>query len=259
MTPSELRTLIESFSANGLIAPSPIVRIGGPDANEGPSVSNVVVTPTSKGLTLSFDYAQRNDSSWSPLAIGLYSGTAPALNSSTYTSKGYGLLGDANGTPEPVIDYVAPQPGVISSGSFSKTFTGPRTKDLTVIVFASRICDCLGGTVFAAGATVKALPKATPGKVTLTGKSFKKGTKPTVTVKVGKLSTGAYPSGKITVKVAGKTVGTKILKSSAKGKVSVKLTKKYSHSIKAKATFTPSKPDAVKSRSSSTVTIKVKR
>ncbi len=228
-------------------------------ANEGPIVSNVVVSPTSTGLTVKFDYAQRNDSSWAPLGIGLYSGPAPALNSSTYTSKGYGLLENSNGIGDPVIDYVAPQPGVISSGSFSQTFTGPRTKDLTVIVFTSRICDCMGGTVFAAGATVKALPKAVPGKVTVTGKAFKKGSKPTVTVKVGKLNTGAYPAGTVTVKVAGKTVGKKALKASAKGKVTVKLTKRYSKTIKVKATFTPSKPDAVKSRSSSTVKIKVKR
>ncbi|MDQ8042950.1 MAG: hypothetical protein AAGC49_15190, partial [Brevundimonas sp.] len=111
--------------------------------------------------------------------------------------------------------------------------------------------------VSAVGATLRVV-KAAPSSVKVSGKAFAKKTRPTVSVSVGKLSNGAYPVGKVKVYVGGKAVTTVTLKSSAHGKVSVKLPKTYSTSIKVKATFTPSDTHNVSSKTSATLTISTK-
>jgi hypothetical protein len=98
------------------------------------------------------------------------------------------------------------------------------------------------------------ITKATTSKVTVSGKKFKKNSKPTVTIKVAKLNNGQYPVGKVGVYVGGKLVKTANLYVSAKGTVKVTLPKQ-SKTIKVKAIFSGSN---VTSKSSSTVTIKRK-
>lgn len=103
-------------------------------------------------------------------------------------------------------------------------------------------------------ASTLVITKATTSKVTVSGKKFKKNSKPTVTVKVAKLNNGQYPAGKVSVYVGGKLVKTGNLYVSAKGTVKVTLPKQ-SKTIKVKAIFSGSN---VTSKSSSTVTIKRK-
>ncbi|WP_051681556.1 GH92 family glycosyl hydrolase [Cellulomonas sp. HZM] len=100
--------------------------------------------------------------------------------------------------------------------------------------------------------------KAAPSSVKVSGKAFKKSSKPKVSVTVGKLTNGSYAVGKVKVYVNGKAVKTASLKSSAHGKVSVTLPK-ASKTIKVKATFVPSDTKNVSSKSSKTVKVSVKK
>ncbi|WP_081861386.1 GH92 family glycosyl hydrolase [Cellulomonas sp. HZM] len=100
--------------------------------------------------------------------------------------------------------------------------------------------------------------KAAPSSVKVSGKAFKKSSKPNVSVTVGKLTNGSYAVGKVKVYVNGKAVKTVSLKSSAHGKVSVTLPK-ASKTIKVKATFVPSDTKNVSSKSSKTVKVSVKK
>ncbi|MDR0505044.1 MAG: glycoside hydrolase family 3 C-terminal domain-containing protein, partial [Bifidobacteriaceae bacterium] len=104
-----------------------------------------------------------------------------------------------------------------------------------------------------------AAPAAAPAKVTtqsvaVTGKAFKKATKPTVTVTV-KLSSGTA-KGKVTIYVANKKVKTV---SVTKATTKVKLSKKYSKAIKVKASYAPSAAANGTAKTSKTVTVKVKK
>lgn len=115
-------------------------------------------------------------------------------------------------------------------------------------------------TVSAASSQVLKVVKAAPSKVKVTAKKFKKGTKPKVTVTVGKLTNGQYASGTVAVYVGKKKVKTVKLKQSKKGKVTVTLPKRYKSSIKVKAKFAPSKAAAkgVSSKTSKTIKVRVK-
>lgn len=100
--------------------------------------------------------------------------------------------------------------------------------------------------------------KATSSKVTVSGKAFKKGTKPKVTVNVAKLSNGSYPVGKVTV-TSGSYSKTVTLKAANKGKITVTLGKKFSKKFKVRATFTAKDAVNVAHKNSQRVTIKVKK
>lgn len=82
---------------------------------------------------------------------------------------------------------------------------------------------------------VKAKLAKTP---TITGRKFKKNTKPKVTINLGKLNTGKYPTGKVNIYVGKKVVKTLNVKAKAKGKVTTTLPTKYAKAIKVKATYT---------------------
>ena len=107
-------------------------------------------------------------------------------------------------------------------------------------------------------ATVK-IAKATTAKVTVTGKSFARNSKPTVTVTVQMLDNGAAPVGKVTVYVKKKAVKTVTLKASKAGRVTLTLPKRYSHSISVKAKFLPGDSKNIASKTSATVKIRVKK
>ena len=91
--------------------------------------------------------------------------------------------------------------------------------------------------------------------VTVSGARFAKGTKPVVTVRVGKLDDGSRVSGTVVVTVGGKKVGSARLSSTASS-VKIRLSTMYSGTIKVKATFTPSNTSKVAPRSSSTYTLR---
>ncbi|MFC7764890.1 hypothetical protein [Leucobacter soli] len=96
------------------------------------------------------------------------------------------------------------------------------------------------GTHLAASGAVNTVKvaKAKTSKLAVSGKRFKKNGKPIVTVAVNRLNNGQYPVGKVRVQV-GSYKKTVALPASAKGKVTVKLGKKYRKSIAVKATFLP--------------------
>jgi len=74
-------------------------------------------------------------------------------------------------------------------------------------------------------------------KPTITGKAFRKNTRPKVTVTLGKLNNGTYPAGKVKVYVGSKAVKTVTITKRSKGKVSVTLPKRYAKLVKVRATY----------------------
>lgn len=99
--------------------------------------------------------------------------------------------------------------------------------------------------------------RAKVAKVAVSGKKFRKGTAPKVTVKLGKLDNGAYPVGKVTVASGGKKYSAKVTAKS-KGKVVLTL-KKATRAVKVRATFTPTDARNVAKATSAKVTVKVRR
>nr|WP_243752227.1 Ig-like domain-containing protein [Leucobacter weissii] len=87
-------------------------------------------------------------------------------------------------------------------------------------------------------ATTLTVSKARAKSISVSGKRFTKGTTPRVTVRVGKLDNGAYPVGKVRVQV-GSVKKTVSLSAAKKGRVTVKLTKKYRKGFSVTATFLP--------------------
>ncbi|WP_142122160.1 GH92 family glycosyl hydrolase [Rarobacter faecitabidus] len=113
-------------------------------------------------------------------------------------------------------------------------------------------------TVSAKSVQVFKVVKATTSKVTLKGKKFKKGSKPKVSVKVAKLSSGQWASGTVRVLVGKKVVGKAKLSVKAKGKVKITLKKRYAKAIKVKAKFVPQSTKTVAGKSSKTVKVKIR-
>lgn len=111
-------------------------------------------------------------------------------------------------------------------------------------------------TATSATATV-VVARATVTSVSISGKEFTKGTKPVVTVRVGKLDNGSRAAGVVTVTAGGVKVGSAKL-SSSKSSVTITLAKKYATSVKVKATFTPTHSSTVAPRSSSIITLRVR-
>ncbi|WP_051681632.1 GH92 family glycosyl hydrolase [Cellulomonas sp. HZM] len=94
-------------------------------------------------------------------------------------------------------------------------------------------------------------------KVTVSGSTFAKGSRPVVTVKLGKLDNGKRAGGKIAISVNGTKVTTVKIASSATS-VKVRLPKAYSSSIKVSAKFTPTSTSTTASSMSSTVRLRVR-
>jgi predicted alpha-1,2-mannosidase len=110
----------------------------------------------------------------------------------------------------------------------------------------------------ASAATFKVV-KAEPASVKITASKFKAGTKPTIKVTVGTLTSGKKPSGTVRVYVGSKVVKNVTLYSSKNGKVTITLPSKYWGSIAAKVTFIPSSTKYVSSKSSQTIVVTAKR
>ncbi|RHA39959.1 arabinogalactan endo-1,4-beta-galactosidase [Cellulomonas rhizosphaerae] len=110
----------------------------------------------------------------------------------------------------------------------------------------------------ATSATAKVVvARAKVTSVSISGKAFTRGTRPVVTVRVGKLDNGSRAAGIVTVRAGGVKVGTAKLSSSTSS-VTIRLSKKYSTSVKVKATFTPTRSSTVAPRTSSTTTLRVR-
>lgn len=108
----------------------------------------------------------------------------------------------------------------------------------------------------AAGFKVK---RAIPSSVKVTSKAFKKGTRPSVKVKLGKLTTGHRATGYVRVYVNGKQVKQVKLAANHNGKVAVKLAKQYRKSIKVKGRFVPKSSKYISKKYSRTVKLTARR
>ncbi|MBO1901650.1 Ig-like domain repeat protein [Leucobacter weissii] len=100
--------------------------------------------------------------------------------------------------------------------------------------------------------------RAKPTAIQASGHRFKKGTKPRVTVKVGALSNGSSPTGRVRVKV-GSYTKTVVLRASAKGTVTVTLGRKFDRTVSARVVFVSSDARNVAGASTKTVRLKVRR
>jgi hypothetical protein len=147
-----------SSAAQAAEPPVPIVESG---IVSFPSIDDVVITPEPTGFTIAFDYAQPGDG-WSPVRLGIYDGTSAEFpfDDSTYLDHWLG----SNPGWESVVPFDEEWgDGIGDSGRVSKTYVQPRSRPITVMLFASAsICDCQGGDRFVAGGTISALPASTP-------------------------------------------------------------------------------------------------
>ncbi|GAA2235594.1 hypothetical protein GCM10010401_04350 [Rarobacter faecitabidus] len=100
--------------------------------------------------------------------------------------------------------------------------------------------------------------KATTKSVTVSGKKFRAGTKPKLTVRVATLTNGRAATGKVRIRVGKKVVKTVKLTAKRKGKIVVKLPKRYSSSIKVKAKFVPTSAKTVNAKWSKQVLLKLR-
>ncbi len=136
------------------VVPAAVV-IGDP-ADALPSLSNVAVTPTATGFDVSFDYEhfiEEAHPAWGEVRLGIYTGD-PALypfSSETVRQHGYGDGPDGSLVPT----------SEVRAGRYVGSFEHERAEPVTVMLFTSENCDCPGGTVFAAGASLEAIPFVT--------------------------------------------------------------------------------------------------
>ncbi len=107
----------------------------------------------------------------------------------------------------------------------------------------------------AAASKTLTVVKAKPQSIKVKGATFKKNTRPKVTVTIGKLSNGLWPVGKVTLHISGKKAITVKLKASMFGKVTVKLAKSMKD-VKVQAEFRPTDTKHVTGLKSTKVTIK---
>ncbi|WP_197080816.1 immunoglobulin-like domain-containing protein [Cellulomonas sp. A375-1] len=134
----------------------------------------------------------------------------------------------------------------LSSGSTSVkvTLKGVGTKRITAVYNgAAKVATS------SSSAVTVTVRKAKATSIAVTSSTFTKGTRPQVVVRVGKLDNGAYPVGKVAIRY-GDATSTVTLRASAQGVVKLTLPKSRTTAIKVKATFLPSDPANVASRTS---------
>ena len=100
--------------------------------------------------------------------------------------------------------------------------------------------------------------RATTKRVTISGKRFRAGAKPKVTVRVARLSNGRVATGRVQIRVGKKVVRTVKLTAKRKGKITITLPKRYTKSIKVRAKYAPKSTKTVKARNSKQVTVRVR-
>lgn len=112
--------------------------------------------------------------------------------------------------------------------------------------------------VSAAGEQTFTVVKASTKKVKVKAKKFARGTNPKIKVTVTKLSNGRVATGKLLVRIGGKTVKTVKINAKKKGKVSFRLKKKYFKSVKVRVRFVPKSKATTLAKWSKRVTLKAK-
>jgi predicted alpha-1,2-mannosidase len=138
-----------------------------------------------------------------------------------------------------------PIPATLPLGSYTRLTATVVTGPVTVSSVAS-------------AATFRVV-KATTSKVQVSGKKFRRGSHPKVTVTVAALSSGQTATGKVKVYVGGKVVRTVRLTAGKNGRITVTLPKRYYKAIQVKAEFVPTSTKTVEAKTSKTVKIKTKR
>jgi hypothetical protein len=128
----------------------------------------------------------------------------------------------------------------------------------THTVFAKLSGDPIYATAGSLPVSVK-VAKSRPKSIGFTTSSVHAKTKQKVSVKLGALTGGGWPTGTIALKVDGKSTKTVHLSSSQHGQASFALHAKRTKSFTVKATFTPSDPANVSSVSSTTHRVTVRR
>lgn len=91
---------------------------------------------------------------------------------------------------------------------------------------------------------------------TITAKTFTKGTRPKMTVTLGRLNNGTYPTGRVNVYVGKKRVTTVKVVKKHKGKVTITLPTRYTNAVKVKAKYLGNA--TTKSSTTKTITVKTK-
>jgi putative cell wall-binding protein len=123
--------------------------VDGPPTAAGPTISNVVIVANSLSVTVSFDYTHPADW-WTPVFVGIYPGTPTDYPYGDFDpAKGYGLNDGWSGWM-----YMTDAVSGHASQSFRVTDDGP----LTVMLFGSKLCECVGGTDFIKGRDFEAVP-----------------------------------------------------------------------------------------------------
>ncbi|GAA2246335.1 hypothetical protein GCM10010401_19890 [Rarobacter faecitabidus] len=101
--------------------------------------------------------------------------------------------------------------------------------------------------------------KAKTSSVKIVTKKFKKGTRPTLRVKIATLTNGRQATGRVRIKVGKKTVRTVKVVAKNKGSVTVRLPKRYRATIKVKATYVPTPKASVEGKASKVVKVRATR
>lgn len=153
--------------------------------------------------------------------------------------------------------------GKASLGTAKVASNGTATLALpkTLAAGTHKVTAAFRGTANVTASKASAATKLTVAKAALAskakvaGKPVRKNAKPTVTVTLGKLQNGSYPTGKVTVKTSGwsKTV---TLKASDKGQVKVLVNKKFARSAKVSAKYLGTANTAASGWAGTTITVK---
>ncbi|MFC8734238.1 GH92 family glycosyl hydrolase [Luteimicrobium sp. NPDC057192] len=145
--------------------------------------------------------------------------------------------------------------GYKATASISRSLPAGSYRHVVAAVSATSTTDAATSTPSARTFTVR---KATVSRVVVSGEAFRRYTHPRVTVTVGKVSNGSWPTGTVAIKVDGKVVTRVSLSAARHGRLTVTLPKTYRSTIRVQAVFTPGST-SVQGASSRTATVKVKR
>lgn len=117
----------------------------------------------------------------------------------------------------------------------------------------------LGGAISTPATTILRVVQASVSSVDVSGRGFKIGARPVVSVAVGQLSNGMWPVGQVAIEVDGRIVSRVALAASVHGALTVTLPSAYRQSISVRAIFTPSDPRNIASAASRPVRLSTVR
>jgi len=192
------------------------------------------------------------------MSAPIFSKTSQVYGSASVASVATRVIGATSGTVKFISGSVTLATGkVVKSGSIYRVLVAlPKT--LKVGKYGSVVASFEETPTSAAATsepskTTFTVKKAATSKVTISGKKFTKNTRPKVTVTVATLNNGARPVGTIAIYASGKKVGTVGLTAANKGTRSFTLPNKVKSYVTVYATFLPSSPSTVESKTSAKV------